>query len=76
MVSASAKKVPPEIEGVADLPNATAAARVVNPFNLTPPVTTLVAWALFNERLRVAALIGRVFCLIGVCLVNWRTAGR
>jgi drug/metabolite transporter (DMT)-like permease len=53
-----------------------AATRVVSLFYLTPPVTALMAWALFNERLAVGALIGMVFCVIGVFLVNWQTAAR
>ena len=53
-----------------------AATRVVSLFYLTPPVTALIAWALFNERLAVGALIGMVFCVIGVFLVNWKTSGR
>src|SRR6185503_7897789 len=40
-----------------------AATRVVSLFYLTPPVTALMAWALFNERLAVGALIGMVFCV-------------
>jgi multidrug transporter EmrE-like cation transporter len=35
-----------------------------------------MAWALFNERLAVGALIGMVFCVIGVFLVNSQTAAR
>ena len=53
-----------------------AATRVVSLFYLTPPVTALMAWALFNERLAVEALIGMVFCVIGVFLVNSQTAAR
>jgi drug/metabolite transporter (DMT)-like permease len=53
-----------------------AATRVVSLFYLTPPVTALIAWALFSERLAVGALIGMVFCVIGVFLVNWKTSGR
>ena len=53
-----------------------AATRVVSLFYLTPPVTALMAWALFNERLAVGALIGMVFCVIGVFLVNWQTAAK
>ena len=53
-----------------------AATRVVSLFYLTPSVTALMAWALFNERLAVGALIGMVFCVIGVFLVNWQTAAR
>jgi multidrug transporter EmrE-like cation transporter len=39
-------------------------------------MTALMAWELFNERLAVGALIGMVFCVIGVFLVNWRTAAK
>jgi drug/metabolite transporter (DMT)-like permease len=53
-----------------------AATRVVSLFYLTPPVTALMAWALFNERLAVGALVGMVFCVIGVFLVNWQTAAK
>jgi drug/metabolite transporter (DMT)-like permease len=53
-----------------------AATRVVSLFYLTPPVTALMAWALFNERLAVGALVGMVFCAFGVFLVNWQTAAR
>jgi len=53
-----------------------AATRVVCLFYLTPPVTALMAWALFNERLAVGALVGMVFCAFGVFLVNWQTAAR
>jgi drug/metabolite transporter (DMT)-like permease len=53
-----------------------AATRVVSLFYLTPPVTAMIAWALFDERLALGALIGMVFCVIGVFLVNWQTTGR
>jgi len=53
-----------------------AATRVVSLFYLTPPVTALMAWALFNQRLAVGALVGMVFCAVGVFLVNWQTAAR
>src|SRR3984885_2417280 len=53
-----------------------AATRVVSLFYLTPPVTALMAWALFNDRLAVEALVGMVFCVVGVFLVNWQAAGR
>jgi drug/metabolite transporter (DMT)-like permease len=51
-----------------------AATRVVSLFYLTPPVTALIAWALFNERLALEALVGMVLCVVGVFLVNWRTS--
>jgi drug/metabolite transporter (DMT)-like permease len=53
-----------------------AATQVVSLFYLTPPVTALMAWALFNERLAMGALIGMVFCVIGVFLVKWQTAAK
>src|ERR1700739_3976338 len=53
-----------------------AATRGVSLFYLTPPVTALMAWALFNERLAIGALVGMVFCVLGVFLVNWQTAAR
>jgi drug/metabolite transporter (DMT)-like permease len=53
-----------------------AATRVVSLFYLTPPVTALMAWALFNEQLAVGALLAMVFCVLGVFLVNWQTAAR
>ena len=53
-----------------------AATRVVSLFYLTPPVTALMAWALFNERLASATLIGMVSCVTAVFLVNWQSAGR
>jgi drug/metabolite transporter (DMT)-like permease len=52
-----------------------AATRVVSLFYLTPPVTALMAWALFGERLALPALIGMAICVAGVFLVNWRPRG-
>jgi drug/metabolite transporter (DMT)-like permease len=49
-----------------------AATRVVSLFYLTPPVTALMAWALFQERLAPLALIGMAVCVLGVFLVNWK----
>jgi drug/metabolite transporter (DMT)-like permease len=51
-----------------------AATRVVSLFYLTPPVTALMAWALFDERLVPLALLGMAICVVGVFLVNWRSA--
>jgi drug/metabolite transporter (DMT)-like permease len=51
-----------------------AATRVVALFYLTPPVTALMAWALFNERLAPLALAGMAVCAVSVALVNWRPA--
>ncbi len=49
-----------------------AATRVVSLFYLTPPLTALMAWAMFDERLGSLALIGMAICVAGVFLVNWR----
>jgi drug/metabolite transporter (DMT)-like permease len=49
-----------------------AATRVVSLFYLTPPVTALMAWLLFNERLDLLGLVGMAVCVAGVALVNWR----
>jgi drug/metabolite transporter (DMT)-like permease len=51
-----------------------AATRVVSLFYLTPPVTALMAFALFGERLAPLALVGMAVCVVGVFLVNWRPA--
>ena len=47
------------------------ATRVASLFYLTPPVTALMAWLLFDERLQPLALIGMAICVAGVFLVNW-----
>jgi drug/metabolite transporter (DMT)-like permease len=52
-----------------------AATRVVSFFYLTPPLTALMAWLLFNERLAPLALVGMAICVAGVFLVNWRVGG-
>jgi drug/metabolite transporter (DMT)-like permease len=52
-----------------------AATRVVSLFYLTPPLTALMAWLLFDERLAPLALLGMAVCVVGVFLVNWRVAG-
>ncbi len=49
-----------------------AATRVVSLFYLTPPVTALMAWALFDERLPPLSLLGMAICVAGVFLVSWR----
>ena len=49
-----------------------AAARVASLFYLTPPLTALMGWALFNERLDALAMLGMGICVAGVFLVNWR----
>ncbi len=53
----------------------TAATRVASLFYLTPPLTALMAWALFDERLAPLALAGMAICVAGVFLVNWRPGG-
>lgn len=47
-----------------------AATRVVSLFYLTPPMTALMAWAIFGDRLDMLALIGMAICALGVLLVN------
>jgi drug/metabolite transporter (DMT)-like permease len=49
-----------------------AATRVVSLFYLTPPVTALLAWLLFDETLAPLALFGMAVCVAGVFLVNWK----
>jgi len=53
-----------------------AATRLVSLFYLTPPVTALMAWALFSERLAFGSVVGMTFCVVGVFLVNWQTAAK
>lgn len=53
-----------------------AATRLVSLFYLTPPLTALMAWALFDERLAPLAIVGMAVCVAGVALVNWRIAQR
>lgn len=48
-----------------------AATRVASLFYLTPPVTALMAWFLFDEKLQPLALAGMAVCVAGVFLVNW-----
>jgi drug/metabolite transporter (DMT)-like permease len=45
---------------------------VVSLFYLTPPVTALMAWSLFGERLAPLALVGMAVCVAGV--LTWRRA--
>lgn len=47
-----------------------AAARVASLFYLTPAVTAVIAWAVFDERLGVVALAGMAVAAAGVALVN------
>ena len=48
-----------------------AAARVASLFYLVPPVTALIAWLLFDERLGAVALAGMLMAAAGVALVNF-----
>jgi drug/metabolite transporter (DMT)-like permease len=49
----------------------TAATRLVSLFYLVPPVTALMSYFLFGERLETLALAGMGICVAGVFLVNW-----
>jgi drug/metabolite transporter (DMT)-like permease len=59
-----------------DLIKCSAAARVVSLFYLTPPVTAIMAWGLFDERLAPLSIAGMAVCVAGVFLVNWRVGWR
>jgi drug/metabolite transporter (DMT)-like permease len=50
-----------------------AATRVASLFYLTPAVTALMAWVLFDERLDGLSLAGMALCAAGVFLVNRRS---
>jgi drug/metabolite transporter (DMT)-like permease len=52
----------------------TATTRVVSLLYLMPPLTALMSWMMFGERLAPLALVGMTVCVAGVALVNWRTA--
>jgi drug/metabolite transporter (DMT)-like permease len=45
------------------------AARVASLFYLVPPVTTVLAWGLFDEQLTAIGLLGMVVAVAGVALV-------
>lgn len=49
-----------------------AATRVASLFYLTPAVTAVISWLLFNEQLGLAAIAGMALCAAGVLLVNWK----
>lgn len=51
----------------------TAATRLVSLFYLVPPVTALMSFMLFGERLEPLALAGMAICVVGVFLVIWST---
>jgi len=48
------------------------AARVTSMFYLVPPVTAIMAFLFFGERLSHFALIGMALTVLGVALVVWR----
>jgi len=50
----------------------TSATRLVSLFYLVPPVTALLSYFLFGERLGPLALAGMAACGAGVFLVNWK----
>lgn len=51
----------------------TAMTRVVSLMYLMPPMTALMSWVLFDERLAPLAILGMAVCVAGVALVNWRS---
>jgi len=51
-----------------------AATRVASLFYLTPAVTALMSYLLFDEQLGLAAVAGMALCAVGVVLVNWKSA--
>lgn len=51
----------------------TSATRVASLIYLTPPTTSLWAWAMFGEAITVPAILGFVVCLLGVELGRRRT---
>ena len=53
-----------------------AATRLASLFYLVPPLTALMAWAFFGERLSALALAGMAVCAVAVALVNWRSGHR
>ena len=50
------------------------AARVASLFYMVPPVTALLAWLLFDERLGPLALVGMAVVIAGVMMANRRRA--
>ena len=50
----------------------TSATRLVSLMYLVPPVTALMSFFLFGERLEPLALAGMGVCVAGVILVNWK----
>jgi len=51
------------------------AARVTSMFYLIPPVTAIMAFVIFGERLSFLALAGMALTVLGVALVVWRGRG-
>jgi drug/metabolite transporter (DMT)-like permease len=52
-----------------------AATSMASLFYLVPAVTSLMAYAMFGERLDALSIAGMVVCAVAVLLVNWRRAG-
>jgi drug/metabolite transporter (DMT)-like permease len=52
-----------------------AATRVTSLFYLTPAITAVMAWLMFDETLGATAVCGMLIAVAGVALVN-RTAGK
>lgn len=50
-----------------------AATRVTSLFYLTPAVTAIMAWLMFDERLSMIALAGMAIAVAGVALINRNT---
>lgn len=50
-----------------------AATRMTSLFYLTPAVTAIMAWLMFNETLSVLAVVGMLIAVSGVALVNRNT---
>jgi len=50
----------------------TSATRLISLMYLVPPVTALMSFFLFGERLEPLALAGMGICVAGVILVNWK----
>ena len=47
-----------------------ATTRLTSLLYLMPPVTALMGWVLFDERLAPLSLFGMAICVVGVFLVN------
>jgi drug/metabolite transporter (DMT)-like permease len=52
-----------------------ATTRLTSLLYLMPPVTALMGWSLFDERLAPLSLVGMAVCVVGVFLVNRAPSG-